>query len=97
MLRGGDSGPAIVPGQAKDSLLYKLVAREQEPAMPYKADKLSEQLIARFADWINAGAPFDKPSLKAGDPSITLAPSSAGVLAQPVDPGERRSRHQAIR
>ena len=31
--------------------------------MPYKADKLPEQVIARIADWINAGAPFDQLSL----------------------------------
>src|SRR5262245_52165545 len=30
LLRGGDSGPAVVPGNAGGSLLYKLVAHQQE-------------------------------------------------------------------
>ena len=58
ILRGGESGPAIVPGNAKASLLYQLVAHEQEPVMPYKADKLSPEVIARIGAWIDAGAPF---------------------------------------
>ena len=61
LLKGGNKGPAIQPGNAKESLLYKLVAHEQEPAMPYRMDKLSPETIALFAVWINAGAPFDKP------------------------------------
>jgi mono/diheme cytochrome c family protein len=59
ILRGGESGPAIVSGNAKASLLYQLVAHEQEPVMPYKADKLSPEVIARIGAWIDAGAPFD--------------------------------------
>jgi mono/diheme cytochrome c family protein len=67
LVHGGVTGPAIIAGSAKASLLYKLVAHEQEPAMPYKAEKLPEEIIARIAEWINAGAPYDQPSN--GDPS----------------------------
>jgi len=56
LLKGGDSGPAVVRGNAKASLLYRLVAHEQEPAMPYKLDKLTPSLIVHLATWINAGA-----------------------------------------
>ncbi|MBM3800970.1 MAG: hypothetical protein FJW26_01535, partial [Acidimicrobiia bacterium] len=59
LLKGGDSGPSIVRGNAEASLLYKLVAHEQEPAMPYKLDKLPAVLIAQLATWIDGGAPFD--------------------------------------
>jgi mono/diheme cytochrome c family protein len=59
LLKGGDSGRAIVGGSAKTSLLYKLVAHEQEPTMPYKMDKLPNAAIAQLAVWINAGAQFD--------------------------------------
>jgi Protein of unknown function (DUF1553)/Protein of unknown function (DUF1549)/Planctomycete cytochrome C len=57
-LRGGKSGPAIVPGNASASLFYKLVAHQQEPAMPYKANKLPKEAIALLELWINLGAPF---------------------------------------
>jgi len=63
LLRGGDRGPAIVPGDPKSSLLYRLVAQEEEPRMPFKGKKLPDDVIARIADWIRAGAPFDEPSL----------------------------------
>jgi mono/diheme cytochrome c family protein len=59
MLKGGVSGPAIVPGKAKDSLLIKAIRHEHEdPAlkMPTKAAKLSDAVIADFEKWINAGA-----------------------------------------
>jgi mono/diheme cytochrome c family protein len=57
LLRGGGRGPAITPGNARTSLLYKLVAYEETPAMPYKADKLSKEAIALLELWINLGAP----------------------------------------
>src|SRR5437764_4837615 len=40
LLRGGERGPAIVPGDPKSSLLYKTVAHEAEPHMPLKSDRL---------------------------------------------------------
>jgi len=76
LLRGGDSGPAIELGNAKESLLYKMIAHEQEPRMPYGADKLPDALIAQFAQWINAGAPY-----------ATAAPSSpVNMPVQPAAP-----------
>jgi hypothetical protein len=47
MLRGGDRGAAISPGNARTSLLYKLVTHEEEPGMPYKADKLPDEIISQ--------------------------------------------------
>lgn len=78
LLRGGDHGPAVRPGNAKESLLYKLVAHEQEPAMPYRMEKLSAETVALFAQWINAGAPFDKPIA----PSSVSGGSSQEATAQ---------------
>jgi len=76
LLRGGDSGPAIELGSAKDSLLYRVIAHEQEPGMPYQAAKLPDELIARFADWINAGAPYTEAA-----PAPQTAPSSSANMA----------------
>ena len=58
LLGGGLNGPAILPGNAKDSLLYKLIAHEREPGMPYKTGKLPDEVIAKFAEWISDGAPY---------------------------------------
>jgi hypothetical protein len=59
LLRGGENGPAVVPGDARKSALYKRVKHELQPGMPFQDARLSGQLIARIADWINAGAPYD--------------------------------------
>jgi mono/diheme cytochrome c family protein len=61
LLKGGQAGAAIVPGKHKDSLLYKLVAHLREPKMPHEASKLPDADIARIAEWIDLGAPYDNP------------------------------------
>src|SRR2546426_624491 len=61
LLRGGDNGPAVVPGDAQASSLYKRIKHEVQPGMPFQGSKLPEDLIARIAEWINAGAPYDRP------------------------------------
>jgi hypothetical protein len=58
LLKGGFSGPAIVPGKAKDSLLIKAI-RQSDPdveKMPSKGPKLSDAVIADFEKWIDMGA-----------------------------------------
>ena len=68
MLRGGDSGtPAVVPRNAKASLLYRLITHEEEPTMPLEASKLKPEEIAMIGQWIDFGAPYDKPLVEAGD------------------------------
>jgi mono/diheme cytochrome c family protein len=61
LLKGGDSGPAILVNNSKDSLLYKLIAHMQEPHMPDGGDKLPADAIAHIAAWIDHGAPYDGP------------------------------------
>jgi hypothetical protein len=61
LLKGGDSGKAVVPGRPKESLLYKAVARLEEPFMPPKSDPLPAASVATIAAWIEAGAPYAGP------------------------------------
>ena len=68
LLKGGDSGPAIIAGKGKDSLLVKLLRHQKAPHMPKGAAKLPEELIAHFAAWIDNGAPYDKPLIEKEDP-----------------------------
>jgi hypothetical protein len=58
LLIGGDSGLAVVPGNAEESLLVRLVRHEQEPAMPHKLDPLPDDAVATLEAWVNAGAPY---------------------------------------
>lgn len=57
-MKGGDSGPAIVPGDSTKSLLFKAITHEdKELKMPEKGAKLEDQVIADFKTWIEMGAP----------------------------------------
>ncbi|MFM7110100.1 MAG: DUF1549 domain-containing protein, partial [Planctomycetota bacterium] len=53
LLKGGDSGPAAVPGKPDDSLIIKAL-RHSELRMPPKG-KLPDQVIRDFEQWIKAG------------------------------------------
>ncbi len=56
LLRGGDSGPAIIPGQPEKSLLMQVIRHEIiDMQMPPKKAKLSDQQIADMAQWIKDG------------------------------------------
>ncbi|MFN4260480.1 MAG: DUF1553 domain-containing protein [Gemmataceae bacterium] len=64
LLKGGELGPAILPGNGKDSLLTKLIRHEREPHMPHNRAKLPEVTIATLVRWIDLGAPYDKPLIE---------------------------------
>ena len=55
-LKGGKRGPAIVPGKADESLLYKAVRREGDLQMPPGKSALTAAEVDAIRDWINAGA-----------------------------------------
>src|SRR5205814_3533553 len=57
MLKGGDNGPVLVPGKAKDSLIIKALEHDGPTKMPSQSTKLPKEVIADFAKWIDMGAP----------------------------------------
>ncbi len=59
-MHGGESGPAIVPGDPAKSLLYQLVTRTDDSAMPQSGAKLTVAQKALVEGWIRAGAPYDR-------------------------------------
>jgi mono/diheme cytochrome c family protein len=54
-LKGGESGPAVVPGKPQESLLFEKVHSGTMP--PGKKDRLGESELATLRRWIEAGAP----------------------------------------
>jgi hypothetical protein len=67
LLKGGDSGPGVVPGKHAESLLYERIAAGE---MPPGKKKLSSKEIETIARWIDAGAVTVRPepeTLSAGD------------------------------
>jgi hypothetical protein len=65
LLKGGDTGPALVPGNSKTSLLIQSIRHEiADSEMPKKRPKLPDAVIADFAGWVDQGAldPRDQPA-----------------------------------
>src|SRR5437870_4702571 len=57
MRRGGESGPALVPGNVEASLLIKAIRyTDKDLQMPPKG-KLADSVIKDFETWIKSGAP----------------------------------------
>src|SRR5262245_55007261 len=53
ILQGGETGPAIVPGPGKSSLLWEKISRDH---MPPDKDKLTAAEKAAVLAWIEGGA-----------------------------------------
>jgi hypothetical protein len=56
LLRGGDSGPALVPGDPEGSLLLRALRYTDESYQMPPRGKLDERVIADFEAWIADGA-----------------------------------------
>ena len=54
LLHPGSEGPNVVPGNSSQSRLMKLLRHEEEPKMPQKADRLSDEQVAKIAAWMLA-------------------------------------------
>ena len=57
VLRGGDSGPVIVPGDPEKSLLIKAVRYTDPDLQMPKKNKLPDESIAALEQWVRMGAP----------------------------------------
>ena len=61
VLRGGDSGPAVVPGKPDGSLLIASL-RYDDPELQMPPDKhggkLPDPVIANFVEWVKLGVPM---------------------------------------
>ena len=60
LLKGGDSGKVLIPGNAAESLFHIATTWEDEDyeMPPKETDRLSSEQQDQIRDWINAGAPW---------------------------------------
>jgi hypothetical protein len=72
LLKGGERGPAIVPGKAERSLLVAAIRQHGDLKMP-PSGKLSDTQIAALKRWVNDGAawPDEKAALGTRSGPIT--------------------------
>jgi len=72
LLAGGDTGAAIVPGDADGSLLIQAVRREDADfAMPPK-EKLADEAVHDLERWVALGAPWPESPASAADEAAPL-------------------------
>jgi len=82
-LKGGDTGPALVPGNPAKSLLIEAIGYGNvELQMPPKG-KLPAAQIADLTDWVKRGAPWTKGE------------AASGPKIEPFDLAKRRAEHWA--
>ncbi|MEO7653829.1 MAG: PSD1 and planctomycete cytochrome C domain-containing protein, partial [Bryobacteraceae bacterium] len=70
LLKGGNRGPALIPGDARLSLIARAV-RHEDLKMPIGI-RLKDEEIAAIEKWVNAGAPWPK------DPQAAQGPGAPG-------------------
>lgn len=81
MLKGGKSGPAVVPGKPEESLLVKLAGRTAVPPMPPKDDEpLTPEELALVKLWVAQGATSTGKAIAKSGPKLGKLPSQV----QPV-------------
>lgn len=89
LLKGGDSGTALVPGDPTKSLIVEAINyRNEDMAMPPKA-RLSDAEIQTLTEWVKIGAPWP-----GADAAQTAANQKA---ASPYDWAKFRSEHWAFK
>lgn len=75
LTKGGESGPAFVPGNAGESNLYVQI---ETGAMPKDADPLSPDQIALIKKWIDLGARLDT--------GVSATAQLITIMPKPVQP-----------
>ncbi|MDF1852905.1 MAG: PSD1 and planctomycete cytochrome C domain-containing protein [Verrucomicrobiales bacterium] len=58
LLAGGETGPAITPGDVEASLLIESIRYGNEDLQMPPKEKLSSEIVAKFEQWIANGAPW---------------------------------------
>jgi Protein of unknown function (DUF1549)/Protein of unknown function (DUF1553)/Planctomycete cytochrome C len=102
LLKGGETGPAIVPGDPEKSLLIHAIRRDEGfPKMPKRKAKLPDATIAAFVEWVKQGAPWPAENPAAVKPAAGPRPYTITAeqrawwafqpLAHPAPPAVRNA------
>ena len=97
MTKGGESGPAIMPGQPDDSMLLERVT---DGEMPPGEDQLSPEDIATIKRWLAEGATTARPEPESIGPGLGITPEERSYWAfQPITRPEtpQLSSHARVR
>ncbi|MEM7009929.1 MAG: DUF1549 domain-containing protein, partial [Verrucomicrobiota bacterium] len=82
LLQGGDTGPALVPGNAEESIFWDAINWQHGFEMP-PDDPMPDQVIAFFKEWIDMGAPDPR--------EVEVAQFDSGITEEQI--AEARNEH----
>ena len=92
LIKGGESGPAIIPGKSEESHLIELVAGlDPDSVMPQKGKRLTLEQIGLLRAWIDQGAPWDAGISFAKPPPVNFfprkpeLPAARRAVTNPID------------
>ena len=66
LLRGGESGAAVVPGKPDKSLLITAIRQTDDDLRMPQDDQLTQRQIAELVRWVEMGAPFPPEATRTG-------------------------------
>ncbi len=84
VLRGGESGSAVVPGKSSASLLIQAIRHTGGLAMPPQQPKLPDSTIADFVKWVEAGAVDPRGGVEPEDTLSALTEARNHWAFQPI-------------
>jgi hypothetical protein len=92
--KGGDSGPAVVPGKPEESELVRMISGPK-PEMPQRADPLRPEEVRAIEEWVRGGAvwPSDATLVDRSPPAevwwslkpLVGPPVPKGSATHPID------------
>ena len=86
--KGGDTAPAVVPGDVKGSLLVRAIHYEDDLEMPPK-ERLSPEIVGDFEKWIAGGAADPRDGMsKAVTSTIDIEEGRKHWAFQPISKPE---------
>ncbi len=91
--KGGEHGPAVVPGRAAESHLLQLASHQQGPEMPPADNKvaaaaLTPEQLGLIQAWINQGAQGSVGTIARTIPRGPLLASTRPILALAITPDD---------
>ncbi len=75
-VEGGTRGPALVPGRAEESRLYRVLAGLDDPPMPMSGDALTDAEVSAIRTWIDNGAHWDAGGATSADAALAALENS---------------------
>jgi hypothetical protein len=87
LLKGGDQGPAVVPGELDKGLLLRAIRYDDKDLQMPPKERLSAEVVADFEAWIKRGAPDPRDGAPVSRYTLDIeAAKSRWPFTPPVDP-----------